>query len=172
MAITDVESLPKLKFNSEYLEPMRDGYQLESPFGASVSQLPGGMPRVRRDTVNNAQNVTVSYELRDSTYVDWFNVWWRFATKEGSVPFRCLLSIGESEPQIYVAVALSAPKYTAMRGYNAVVTLELSAQFDMSKVNDIDIILIISEVADPLAWTNMIEHLALVVFTDTLGKMV
>lgn len=171
MAITDIDQLPKLKYAGSYLTPLRDGYAVDTPYGAKISTSQGGMPFIRRDTINNAQQVTVSYELKDPTMVDWFMMFWKISTLEGSLPFVCLLSLGDSEPQEYVGIALSAPKYTEMQGFNSLVTFNVAAQKLVSDFAYWDLILEMSEQVDPGLWVNRLEKLVLVDFVNTLGAI-
>ena len=171
MATTDIDQLPKLKYAGGLLIPLRDGYGLDTPYGAKVSNATGGMPFIRRDTVNNAQQVTVSFELKDSTMVDWFMLFWKISTLEGSLPFVCLLSLGESTPQEYVAVAVSAPVYSEMRGFNSLVTFNVAAQKVVSDYVYWDFILQLSDKVDPGLWVSRIEKLVLVDFVNTLGRI-
>lgn len=171
MATTDIDQLPKLKYAGEFLIPLRDGYALDTPYGAKISTSIGGMPFIRRDTINNAQQVTVSYELKDPTMVDWFMMFWKISTLEGSLPFVCLLSLGDSEPQEYVAVSVSAPKYVEMLGFNSLVTFNVVAQKLVTDFNYWDLILEMGEQVDPGVWSSRLEKLVLVDLPATLGQI-
>lgn len=127
-AINDFDDVPQLMYAGEMLPPLREGYALNGAFGSVVTDIKGGMPRIRRDTINNAQAVSVSYLLNDADMVDWFDSWWRVKAHEGSMPIRCMLTLGEAEPKEYVAIVATDPVYSDMRGYYGVVTLNVYAQ--------------------------------------------
>lgn len=171
MAINDIDQLPKLKYAGVFLHPLRDGYSLDTPYGAKISSATGGMPFIRRDTINNAQQVTVSYELKNSTMVDWFMMFWKLSTLEGSLPFVCLLSLGDSEPLEYVAIATTAPTYTEMLGFNSLVTFNVAAQKLVADYEYWDLILEMSEEVDPNLWANRLEKLVLVDLPKSLGAI-
>ena len=170
-AITDINELPKLKYAGHYLQPLQNGYGLDGPYGAQISAMPGGQPRIRRDTINNSQIVDVTYELTDDGMVDWFQMWWKIKTLEGSLPFRCMLSLGESNPAEYVAIALSAPSYTEMKGYYSLVSFKISAQKIVDDYIYWDFVLEASDQVDLGLWVKRLEKLVLVDMTNTLGSL-
>lgn len=170
-AINDIADLPRLKFAGKLLHPLRENYNLSGGYGARLSSAAGGMPFVRRDTVSNAQLVTVSFELRTPEMVDWFQMFWKIKLLEGSVPFVCLLSLGESYPKEYVAIPTSPVKYTEMRGYNTIITFDVAAELIVENYEYWDFILYMSEQVEPMEWVNRLAKLVNVDFTESLGSI-
>lgn len=171
-AVNDISDLPRLKYGGEFLPPLRQGLSVSAAYGAKTSTLQGGMPRIRRDTVSNAQLVTVTYELFDPDMVDWFQMFWKVRTLEGSIPFVCMLTLGESEPREYVAVVMDAPVYSEFAGYDGLVTLNLAAEMIVSDYAYWDMVLELQENVPNLgALFNRLEKLVNFDFTESLGAI-
>lgn len=170
MATTDIDDLPKLKYQGQFLLPLQDGYDLSGPYGALVTDAPGGMPAVRRNTVNNAQIVTASYSLNNPVMIQWFQMWYKLSTLEGSMPFITMLSLGEPEPEMYVVIPMGAPKYNDFKGFDTTVSFQFAARKIVDDYEYWDVILAISEELDPATYLNAIDQFANFDITASLRR--
>lgn len=170
MATTDIDELATLRFEGEYLVPLQAGYTLSGPYGALVTDVTGGMPSIRRNTVNNAQLVTATYDLPNPAMVAWFQMWYQLYTLEGSLPFKAMLSLGEATPEVYVVVALTAPVYNEFKGYDSTVTFQFAARKVVDDYDYWDTILGISELYNVRDYLNAIEKFAIPDIVASIGR--
>lgn len=117
------ETIPTLCFGGKQMLPDRDSYRPGISFGAVVTDIGGGPPRSRMQSLNNAVTVSVTYTF-DLCETQWFLDKWYTELQEGTLPIKLPLELTGSDllnGTEYVATILGAdiPSF-AMVGVNKI----------------------------------------------------
>lgn len=117
------ETIPTLCFGGKQMLPDRDSYRPGISFGAVVTDIGGGPPRSRMQSLNNAVTVSVTYTF-DLCETQWFLDKWYTELREGTLPIKLPLELTGSDllnGTEYVATIMGAdiPSF-AMVGVNKI----------------------------------------------------
>ena len=122
------EELPLLQFGGVPMRPSQSGYSTRDPYGAVVTNIPGGMSVIGTDHLSGVYEVTATYQLDAMQYLYW-GAFYHTTLKEGSMPFRAELSLDTPLIQEYVCQIVGQPSKPRFLGSGYTeVTLQLEAE--------------------------------------------
>lgn len=122
------EELPLLQFGGVPMRPAQTGYTTRDPYGAVVTNIPGGFSAIATDHLSGIYEVTATYQLDALQYLYW-GAFYHTVLKEGSMPFRAELSLDTPLIQEYVCQIVGQPSKPRFLGSGYTeVTLQLEAE--------------------------------------------
>lgn len=121
------EDLPRLVYGGQMLRPDQAGYTTRDPYGAVVTDIPGGFSRVATDHLAGVYEVSTTYKL-DATQYLWWGAFYHTTLKEGSLPFVAELALDTPIIQEYVCQIVAKPSKPVNIGFYSEVTLTLEAE--------------------------------------------
>jgi hypothetical protein len=125
------------------VRPEAGSYQLSFPETNIRVKLDGGRSRVRRDVLNGAREVEMTWILDPDGY-DYLLAFYRKETREGSLPFTMMLIVEEASTEVECVCQLTSPlKLSAQSGlaYTVSATVEVEAPFNEDQDEDDDAII-------------------------------
>lgn len=121
------EILPRLIYAGKPVRPVQAGYTTRDPYGAVVTNIPGGLSRVATDHLSGVYEVSATYQLSAVEYL-WWGAFYHTTLKEGSMPFIAELALDTPIIQEYVCQIVSQPSKPRNLGFYTEVTLTLEAE--------------------------------------------
>lgn len=117
----------RLEYGGQMIRPVQDGYSAPQPFGAEVTDIPGGFARVASDTLGNVYQVTATYRFDAMQYL-WWGAFYHTTLLEGTLPFIAELALDTPVIQEYTCQIVAAPSNPRNLGFYTEVTLTLQAE--------------------------------------------
>lgn len=121
------EDLPRLEYGGVMVRPLQAGYATQDPYGAVVTDIPGGFSRVATDYLSGVYNVTATYQFEQQEYL-WWGAFYHTALKEGSIPFIAELALDSPYVSEYVCQIVAQPTKPRNAGFYMEVSLVLQAE--------------------------------------------
>lgn len=121
------ETLPRLIYAGKPVRPVQAGYTTRDPYGAVVTNIPGGLSRVATDHLAGVYEVSATYQLSSVEYL-WWGAFYHTTLKEGSMPFIAELALDTPIIQEYVCQIVAQPSKPRNLGFYTEVTLTLEAE--------------------------------------------
>lgn len=114
------------------IAPDKSGYSLEDGPEVLSTKLDGGFSRYRKDILNAAFNVNMTWTLDDSEY-RYLRTFFKAITQSGALPFKIDLLVDTAE--LVECIAYFVPKTFGLKSHTGL-TYVVGATLECKKVDD------------------------------------
>lgn len=127
--------MPDFKINGEWKIPSKSGYGFEMFYAASLAEVYGGLPRVRKAIQTNKPVVTAKsvYEFKNLSEVAAFWEFYNTTIQQGAVPFNCVLNIDGANREYAVQLTQSGCSVNGMSDEALVVSMTVFVELDINE---------------------------------------
>lgn len=127
--------MPDFKINGEWKIPSKSGYGFEMFYAASLAEVYGGLPRVRKAIQTNKPVVTAKsvYEFKNLSEAAAFWEFYNTTIQQGAIPFNCILNIDGANREYVVQLTQGGCSVNGMSDEALVVSMTVFVELGINE---------------------------------------